>query len=414
MDTNLQEKLQLAEKTLSEWSKVSFKDRQELLKNLSKNILENVETYSKIVTKETYKPIAQARSEVKKCASMTDYYIAAENVLETEYVETELSVSEIHYAPMGRILGIMPWNFPFWQALRFAVPTILAGNVILLKHASICKESSKAIEELFRKSGFPEGVFQYLEVSYQEIEDLIANPLVKGVSLTGSDVTGRKIASLAGQNIKKSLLELGGNDAFIVLDDTDLDETAKQGAAARLRNCGQACTSAKRFIIQENVYPSFVEKTELSGVAQKKFADTLEDQYNRALQHGAEIILPLERVDELSFKPGLIKMNLDNPVIDEELFGPLGMVISAKDDEQILSIANNTQFGLGNSVWTKSKDRAYFFANNLKSGTVSVNKLMTSDPRFPFGGTKLSGYGLELSLKTLKEFSITKSIFGKI
>ena len=233
MDTNLQEKLQLAEKTLSEWSKVSFKDRQELLKNLSKNILENVETYSKIVTKETYKPIAQARSEVKKCASMTDYYIAAENVLETEYVETELSVSEIHYEPMGIILGIMPWNFPFWQALRFAVPTILAGNVILLKHASICKESSKAIEELFRKSGFPEGVFQYLEVSYQEIEDLIANPLVKGVSLTGSDVTGRKIASLAGQNIKKSLLELGGNDAFIVLDDTDLDETAKQGAAGR-------------------------------------------------------------------------------------------------------------------------------------------------------------------------------------
>ena len=431
MDTNLQEKLQLAEKTLSEWSKVSFKDRQELLKNLSKNILENVETYSKIVTKETYKPIAQARSEVKKCASMTDYYIAAENVLETEYVETELSVSEIHYEPMGIILGIMPWNFPFWQALRFAVPTILAGNVVLLKHASICKESSKTIEELFRKSGFPEGVFQHLEVSYQEIEDLIANPLVKGVSLTGSDVTGRKIASLAGQNIKKSLLELGGNDAFIVLDDTDLDETAKQGAAARLRNCGQACTSAKRFIIQENIYSPFVEKlvaefqkyevgdpfdekTELSGVAQKKFADTLEDQYNRALQHGAEIILPLERIDELSFKPGLIKINLDNPVIDEELFGPLGMVISAKDDEQILSIANNTQFGLGNSVWTKSKDRAYFFANNLKSGTVSVNKLMTSDPRFPFGGTKLSGYGLELSLRTLKEFSITKSIFGKI
>ena len=332
---------------------------------------------------------------------------------------------------MGVILGIMPWNFPFWQALRFAVPTILAGNVVLLKHASICKGSGRAIEELFKKSGFPEGILQNIEYSYADIEELITNPLVKGVSLTGSEATGRKIASLAGANIKKSLLELGGNDAFIVLDDTDLDKTAKQGAAARLRNCGQACTSAKRFIIQESIYAEFLEKlkaeyqkyelgdpfddkTELSGLASKSFADELQQQYEKALEHGAEVIIPLERVDDISFKPGLIKMNLDNPMIDEELFGPLGMVISAKDDEEILKIANNTNFGLGNSVWTASKERAYFFAENLESGTVSLNKLMTSDPRFPFGGTKNSGYGLELSLKTLKEFCVTKSVFGEV
>ena len=431
MNIELQQKLNLAVQAQKEWREVSFEKRQELLKNLSKNILENHEEYSQMITREMHKPISQSRGEVKKCALMTDYYVAAENVLKPEIVETELSASEVYYQPMGVILGIMPWNFPFWQALRFAVPTILAGNVVLLKHASICKGSGRVIEELFKKSGFPEGILQNIEYSYADIEELITNPLVKGVSLTGSEATGRKIASLAGANIKKSLLELGGNDAFIVLDDTDLDKTAKQGAAARLRNCGQACTSAKRFIIQENIYAEFLEKlkaeyqkyelgdpfddkTELSGLASKSFADELQQQYEKALEYGAEIIIPLERVDDISFKPGLIKMNLDNPMIDEELFGPLGMIISAKDDEEILKIANNTNFGLGNSVWTSSKERAYFFAENLESGTVSLNKLMTSDPRFPFGGTKNSGYGLELSLKTLKEFCVTKSVFGEV
>ena len=431
MNIELQQKLNLAVQAQKEWREVSFEKRQELLKNLSKNILENHEEYSQMITQEMHKPISQSRGEVKKCALMTDYYVAAENVLKPEIVETELSASEVYYQPMGVILGIMPWNFPFWQALRFAVPTILAGNVVLLKHASICKGSGRTIEELFKKSGFPEGILQNIEYSYADIEELITNPLVKGVSLTGSETTGRKIASLAGANIKKSLLELGGNDAFIVLDDTDLDKTAKQGAAARLRNCGQACTSAKRFIIQESIYAEFLEKlkaeyqkyelgdpfddkTELSGLASKSFADELQQQYEKALEHGAEIIIPLERVDDISFKPGLIKMNLDNPMIDEELFGPLGMIISAKDDEEILKIANNTNFGLGNSVWTASKERAYFFAENLESGTVSLNKLMTSDPRFPFGGTKNSGYGLELSLKTLKEFCVTKSVFGEV
>lgn len=431
MNTELIKKLELAAKTQEEWRKVGFEQRQELLKNLSKNILENVEEYSQLVTAEMHKPIAQSRGEVKKCALVADYYINVPNILEPEKVKTELAVSEVLYQPMGVILGIMPWNFPFWQALRFAIPTILAGNTILLKHASICKGSGRAIEELFRKSGFPEGILQNIEYSYADIEELITHPLVKGVSLTGSENTGRKIASLAGANIKKSLLELGGNDAFIVLDDTDLEATAKQGAAARLRNCGQACTSAKRFIIQENIYNDFVEKlatefqkyelgdpfddkTELSGLATKTFADELQAQYEKALSHGAEIIVPLERVDDLSFKPGLIKMNLDNPMIDEELFGPLAMIIPAKNDEEILAIANNSNFGLGNSVWTKSKDRAYFFAEKLESGTVSVNKLMTSDPRFPFGGTKNSGYGLELSLKTLTEFCVTKSIFGDV
>lgn len=431
MNTELQEKLELAAKAQEKWAKVSFKDRQALIKNLSENILKNVDEYSKIITEEMHKPISQSKGEVKKCALVADYYTNAENILAPENVESELSVSQVLYQPMGVILGIMPWNFPFWQALRFAIPTVLAGNTILLKHASLCKGSGRAIEELFRKSGFPEGILQNIEYSYADIEELLTHPLVKGVSLTGSENTGRKIASLAGANIKKSLLELGGNDAFIVLDDTDLEATAKQGAAARLRNNGQACTSAKRFIIQENIYNDFIEKlvtefkkyelgdpfdeeTILTGLASKSFADELQEQYEKAIQQGAEVILPLERVDDTSFKPGLIKMNLDNPMIDEEFFGPVAMVIPAKDDKEILEIANNSNFGLGNSVWTNSKERAYFFAENLESGTVSVNKMMTSDPRFPFGGTKNSGYGLELSLKTLTEFCVTKSIFGNV
>lgn len=431
MNTELQEKLELAAKAQEKWAKVSFKDRQALIQNLSENILKNVDEYSKIITEEMHKPISQSKGEVKKCALVADYYTNAENILAPENVESELSVSQVLYQPMGVILGIMPWNFPFWQALRFAIPTVLAGNTILLKHASLCKGSGRAIEELFRKSGFPEGILQNIEYSYADIEELLTHPLVKGVSLTGSENTGRKIASLAGANIKKSLLELGGNDAFIVLDDTDLEATAKQGAAARLRNNGQACTSAKRFIIQENIYNDFIEKlvtefkkyelgdpfdeeTILTGLASKSFADELQEQYEKAIQQGAEVILPLERVDDTSFKPGLIKMNLDNPMIDEEFFGPVAMVIPAKDDKEILEIANNSNFGLGNSVWTNSKERAYFFAENLESGTVSVNKMMTSDPRFPFGGTKNSGYGLELSLKTLTEFCVTKSIFGNV
>lgn len=431
MNKELQEKIAIAQKAQAQWQEISFEQRQDLLRNLSQNITDHVEEYSHLITKEMHKPIEQSRGEVKKCALMTDFYVNAQNVLAPEKVSTELSVSEVHYEPLGIILGIMPWNFPFWQALRFAVPTILAGNVVFLKHSSLCKGCGRAIEELFLKSGFPVGILQNLEYSHADIEALITHPLVKGVSVTGSEATGRKIAAIAGQNIKKSLLELGGNDAFIVLDDTDLEETAKQGAAARLRNGGQACTSAKRFIIQENIYDEFLDKlkaefqkyelgdpfdenTQLSGLASKSFADELQEQYEKAVKGGAEIILPLERVDELSFRPGLIKMNLDNPMRDEEFFGPLAMVFSAKNDEEILSLANDTNFGLGNSVWTSDKERAYFFANHLESGTVSVNKLMTSDPRFPFGGTKNSGYGLELSLATLKEFVLTKSIFGKI
>ncbi|MGZ5285367.1 MAG: aldehyde dehydrogenase family protein, partial [Kaistella sp.] len=343
--------------------------------------------------------------------------------------KTEYSVSEIHYAPLGVILGVMPWNFPFWQVLRFAVPAILAGNTVVLKHASICFGSGKLIEKLFLEAGFPKGIFQNLEIGHAEVKTVLENPIIKGVSLTGSEKAGAEIASIAGKNIKKSLLELGGSDAFIVLDDANFKKAAESGAKARLQNCGQACNAAKRFIIQKNVekefLPLFIKEyqeyipgnprkktTNLSGMARPDLADELEKQYKKALKNGAEIILPLKRISEQAFEPGLIRVKKGNPILQEELFGPLGMVMIAKNDEDALKMANDIPFGLANSVWTKDKKRQQFYIRNLESGTVSINKETSSDPRLPFGGAKSSGYGTDLSMLALKEFVTAKTVVG--
>lgn len=358
-----------------------------------------------------------------------DYYAKAENILAPEKVDSEYSISEIHYVPKGVILGVMPWNFPFWQVLRFCVPAMLAGNTVVLKHASICFGSGNAIEKMFLEAGFPEGVFQNLEVGHEEVKEILEHDAVKGVSLTGSGGAGAEVASIAGKNIKKSLLELGGSDAFIVLDDANLAEAAKVGAKARLQNSGQTCIAAKRFIVKKDVekdfMPLFMEEykkyvpadkmnkeTKMSGMARPDLADDLEKQYQKALDNGAEVILPLERISENSFKPGLILVREGNPILQEELFGPLGMVMIAETDDEALKMANDIPFGLSNVVWTNDKKRQDFFIENLESGTVNINKMTSSDPRFPFGGAKASGYGTELSLLALREFVTPKTIMG--
>jgi succinate-semialdehyde dehydrogenase/glutarate-semialdehyde dehydrogenase len=313
--------------------------------------------------------------------------------------------------------------------LRFAVPAILAGNTVVLKHASICFGSGNAIEEVLLEAGFPEGIFQNLEVGHKAVKEILEHPIVKGVSLTGSGKAGGEVASIAGLNIKKSLLELGGSDAFIIFDDADLDEAAKAGVKSRLQNCGQTCTAAKRFIIDEKIeeafLPKFIEEyekfvpadpmdknTKIAGMARPDLADDLEKQFKKALENGAEIIIPLERISDVEFIPGLIRVKAGNPILEEELFGPLGMVMIAKNDEEALQMANNIPFGLSNSVWTADKDRQLFFIENLESGTVNINRMTSSDPRFPFGGSKASGYGTELSLLALKEFVTAKTIVG--
>ncbi|MCA6069371.1 aldehyde dehydrogenase family protein [Chryseobacterium sp. RG1] len=429
MEQLIENKLIAADKAFSEWKKVPFEDRQKLIAKAAEILKNNSEKFGKIITKEMNKPISQSVAEVEKSALMMNYYADAENILKPEKVDSEYAYSEIHYVPKGAILGVMPWNFPFWQVLRFAVPAILAGNTVVLKHASICFGSGNAIEEVFLEAGFPKGIFQNLEVGHKEVKEILEHDAVKGVSLTGSGRAGGEVASIAGLNIKKSLLELGGSDAFIVLDDADLDTAAKVGAQARLQNCGQTCVAAKRFIIDEKIedvfLPKFIEEykkfvpadpmnkeTKIAGMARPDLADDLEKQFQKALENGAEIIIPLERISDIEFSPGLIRVKEGNPILQEELFGPLGMVMIAKNDEEALQMANDIPFGLSNSVWTADKDRQLFFIENLESGTVNINRMTSSDPRFPFGGTKASGYGTELSLLALKEFVTAKTIVG--
>jgi succinate-semialdehyde dehydrogenase/glutarate-semialdehyde dehydrogenase len=430
MEQSIESKLIKADQAFKQWKNVSFAERQKLIAKAAELFKTKSEEFGQIISKEMNKPISQSISEVEKCALMMNYYAEAENVLQPEKIKSEYAISEIHYVPKGVILGVMPWNFPFWQVLRFATPAILAGNTIVLKHASICFGSGNAIEKIFTEAGFPEGVFQNLEVGHKEVKEILEHPIIKGVSLTGSEKAGAEVASIAGQKIKKSLLELGGSDAFIVLDDADLDEAAKVGALARLQNCGQTCVAAKRFIIQKDIefdfLPKFIKEykkyvpadpmnkeTKLAGMARADLADDLEKQYQKALDNGAEAIIPLERISDTEFNPGLVSVKEGNPILQEELFGPLGMVMIAENDNEALEMANNIPFGLSNSVWTKNEDRQKFFIDGLESGTVNINRMTSSDPRFPFGGTKSSGYGTELSLLALKEFVTAKTILGK-
>ena len=430
MEQSIETKLIKADNAFSEWKNVHFADRQKLIAKAAELFKAKAEEFGTIITKEMNKPISQSISEVEKCALMMNYYAEADNVLQPEKIESEYAISEIHYVPKGVILGVMPWNFPFWQVLRFATPAILSGNTVVLKHASICFGSGNAIEKIFLEAGFPEGVFQNLEVGHKEVKEILEHPTVKGVSLTGSEKAGAEVASIAGQKIKKSLLELGGSDAFIVLDDADLDEAAKVGALARLQNCGQTCVAAKRYIIQKdiefNFLPKFIEEykkyvpadpmkkdTKIGGMARADLADDLEKQYQKALDNGAEALIPLERISDTEFNPGLISVKEGNPILQEELFGPLGMVMIAENDDQALEMANDIPFGLSNSVWTKNTERQQFYIDGLESGTVNINRMTSSDPRFPFGGTKSSGYGTELSLLALKEFVTAKTILGK-
>lgn len=428
---DLSKNINSAHQTFLDWKKVPFVERQKLLLKLADVLDKNKEDYAKIITTEMHKPITQSVAEIEKSAGMIRYYAKADNVLKPEKIKTEFDVSEVHYDPLGIILGVMPWNFPFWQVLRFAIPAILAGNVVLLKHASICFGSGDAIEQAFSDAGFPKFIFQNLRIGHDDIKSILENPYVRGVSLTGSEKAGASVAALAGKNIKKSVLELGGSDAFIVLEDADLEKAAKDGAAAKLQNTGQVCNAAKRFIVHQSIEKAFVpqfievynsyqpadplkEDTKLGKMARPDLADELEAQYKKAQRHGAEVVLALERIDDSTFRPGIIKVEEGNPILKEELFGPLAILMIGKNDDDILKLANDIPFGLGNAVWTKDKKRAQFFIENLESGTVSVNKSTSSDVRLPFGGAKASGYGVELSLHAIKEFTQIKTVVGNI
>lgn len=427
--------ISLAHQTFLKWKETSFTHRAGLMKKAAEILRQNSEEYSVLMTMEMGKPLAQSRAEVEKCAWVCDYYSEnAEKFLADEIIKTEASKSFVTYQPLGVILAVMPWNFPFWQVFRFAAPNLMAGNTGVLKHASNVSGCALAIEDIFRKAGFPENLFRTLLVSSKNVKPIIENENIKAVTLTGSVPAGKSVASLAGSRIKKTVLELGGSDPYIVLEDADLEKAALSCVNSRLINAGQSCIAAKRFIIVEKVYDEF-EKYYLKFMSEKKMGDPsdeknhlgpqasiklrneLHNQVLRSVELGAEIILggKIPSIDGAYYPPTILKnVKPGMPAFDEELFGPVAALIKAKDEDKAIELANNSIFGLGAAVFTKDNRRGELIAKErLNAGCCFVNDFVKSDPRLPFGGIKESGYGRELSPFGIKEFVNIKTVFIK-
>lgn len=420
-----------AAQTFSSWRKTDFTLRCQLMKKVAAVIREKKTSYAKTITLEMGKPIRESVSEVEKCAWTCDFYADhAEKFLRDITIETDADKSYVMHQPLGAILAIMPWNFPFWQVFRFAAPALMAGNVGLLKHASNVTRCALHIEDIFQEAGFPEGVFQTLILESGKINQLIENPVIKAVTLTGSEKAGSEVAAAAGRNIKKSVLELGGSNAFVVLDDADIEQAASVGVQARMLNTGQSCIAAKRFIVMEKVADKFLEAfrkklealragdpldsaTEIGTLARIDLAEQLEDQVNRSVSMGAKLLVGGTR-DKAKYTPAILThVKPGMPAFDEELFGPVAPITVVKTEDEALAMANHTRFGLGATICTTSHARAEKFINNIEDGSVFVNALVKSDPHLPFGGTKHSGYGRELSEYGIKEFVNIKTVYIK-
>jgi len=417
------------------WKETSFKHRSELMLNAATVLRKNLKEYSELMTLEMGKPILQAKAEVEKCAWVCEYYAEnAESFLADEVIKTDASESFVAYRPIGIVLAVMPWNFPFWQVFRFAAPNFMAGNAGLLKHASNVSGCSLAIENVFREAGFPENIFRSLIVSSKNINEVISNNLVKAVTLTGSVPAGKSVAASAGSSIKKTVLELGGSDPYVVLEDADLSQAAKTCVNSRLINAGQSCIAAKRFIIVEKVYDEFKkyflefmsskkmgdpfdEKNDLGPQASIQLRDELHQQVLKSIELGAKLLFG-GKVPNLqgAFYPPTVLENVKPgmPAFDEELFGPVAALIKAKNEDEAIQFANKSIFGLGAAVFTKDVKKGKLIAREkLNAGSCFVNEFVKSDPRLPFGGIKESGYGRELSPFGIKEFVNIKTVYIK-
>ncbi|HEY3363433.1 MAG TPA: NAD-dependent succinate-semialdehyde dehydrogenase [Methanosarcina sp.] len=414
----------------SEWSSLSVEERIRYLTRAAEVLRKNTDIYAKIITKEMGKPIKQSRAEIHKCALVCDYYVKnATEFLKDEFVDTEAEKSYVSFEPLGVILGIMPWNFPFWQVFKFAIPAICAGNVCVLKHASNVPKSALEVEQVFLEAGFPEHVFKSLLIDSRTAMKIIKKDMVDGVSLTGSINAGSEIGKLAGKAIKPFVLELGGSDPFIVLEDADIGRAAQAAAKSRFLNSGQGCIAAKRFIVLETIIEDFTkafelevnklkvgnpmdEDTDIGPVARKEFIKDLEKILEDAKEKGAEPLVCGKDCEKgFFFKPTIVPAaSLDMEVCSVEVFGPIAPLITVKNDDEAVNIANSTEFGLGAEVWSGNLDRAEKMAKRIQSGFVAVNGMVRSDPRLPFGGVKKSGVGRELSHYGLKEFTNIKAI----
>lgn len=411
------------------WSRKPLLHRTELIKNAGRILRENVEEYAQMITAEMGKPISESRAEVNKCAWVCDYY--AENAvgfLASEEVQTDATRSFVRYDPLGTVFAIMPWNFPFWQVFRFAAPTLTAGNTALLKHAPNVFGCALKIEEVFKKAGYPEGVFQNLIVHHDQTEKIIAHDAVQAVTLTGSEMAGAAVGQLASKYIKKSLLELGGNNSFIVWEDADIDQAVKTAVSARMLNCGQSCIAAKRFILLEGIYDEFVSKftvavsklkagntrdeaTQVGPLARKDLADQLHQQVKKSIDQGATLLLGGKQNNCFHEPTILGDVEPGMAAFDEETFGPLAAIIKVKDIDEAFRLSEQSRFGLGTTVFTKDTAKAIEMAHKVSDGAYFVNELVKSDPRLPFGGTKRSGYGRELAKEGMLEFINIKTVY---
>ncbi len=420
-----------SEKAFDQWKNTSFPTRKSLMKNVAELLHANNRMYAETVTREMGKPVRESLSEIEKCAWVCDYYAEnGEGFLKHDLIKTDADISYVSYEPLGTILGIMPWNFPFWQVFRFAAPTLMAGNTVILKHASSVQQCARHIENIFKDAGFPEPVFRNLVAGSGKVREMIDHPAVKAVSLTGSTDAGRMVAERAGNRIKKSVLELGGNNAFVVLADADLVRAVDTGIKARMQNAGQSCIAAKRFILQKDIAGEFtdmfkkrleslkqgdpsLEETEIGPLSSEKQAKDVEDQVRRSVDMGARIISGGVRKGAF-YSPTLVtEVKPEMPLFKEEVFGPVAPVTIVQNTDEAVELVNSSEFGLGVSLFTSDTKRAEELARYFSDGAVFINALVKSDPRLPFGGTKNSGYGRELSVQGIREFVNTKTIYVK-
>src|SRR5437899_1759879 len=415
-----------------EWRTTPFDVRARHLRNAAQVLKKRKADYARLMTLKMGKPIVQAEAEVDKCAWACEYFADhAESFLAEQPRETDASRSYVRFDPLGPVLAVMPWNFPFWQVFRFAAPALMAGNAGVLKHASNVAGCALAIESVFREAGFPRGLFATALVGSDAVAGLIADPRIVAVTLTGSDRAGSQVAEQAGRALKKTVLELGGSDPFVVLADADVAAAARTAADARLVNSGQSCIAAKRFIVVEPVadqfIPRFVEElrsrrvgdplsrdTQVGPQARVDLRDALHRQVEESVRRGARLLLGGEiPPGKGAFYPPTLLSEVSEGMaaFDEETFGPVAAVIRAKDDADAVRLANRSQFGLGASVWTQDRTRAEHLAAQIESGSVFVNGIVKSDPRVPFGGIKRSGYGRELSEYGIREFVNIKTVW---
>lgn len=425
--------LQAAQKAFGSWRSMSFKERGVVLKAIAQQLRKQKQELAELATREMGKPIQQSLDEVEKCARTFDYYAKeGARYLADEVIETDARKSYVSYRPLGVVLAVMPWNFPYWQVFRCMAPIIMAGNTMVLKHASNVSGCALAIAEVIKKAGAPKGLFHTFLLPSSEVADLIASPMVNAVTFTGSTVAGSKVAEAAGRHIKKQVLELGGSDAYVILEDADLDKAVEVCVNARLINSGQSCVSAKRFVVVKSLRKAFEERmvagmkaatwgdgmdrsNKIGPLARVDLRDSLHEQVQQSMAKGAKLLCGGEiPAGNGAYYPPTVLTNVKKgmPAYDEELFGPVAAIIEAKDEKQALQLANDSIYGLGGAIFSKDRKRAEKLAKEeLDAGNCFVNGSVHSDPHLPFGGTKQSGYGRELGAFGIREFTNIKTVF---